>query len=80
MRYTDYLQLIKPRNAEFSEYVNRKMHESDLGYDMELSFGMKDPTKERFGRLFKDMVTLENELELQRKYKINQINVSDLFR
>lgn len=64
MRYTDYLSLIKPRNSEFSEYVNRKMHDSDLGYDLSLSFGMKEPTRQKFGKLFKDMVTLENELEL----------------
>jgi hypothetical protein len=80
MRYTDYLQLIKPRNQDFSEYVNRKMHDSDIGYDMSLSFGMKDATRVKFGRLFKDMVKLENELEMQRKYKISQLNVSELFR
>jgi len=56
MRYTDYLNLIKPRNSEFSEYVNRKMHDSDIGYDLSLSFGMKESTRTKFGKLFKDMV------------------------
>ena len=32
MRYTDFLDLIKPRNPEFSSYVNRRMRESDCGY------------------------------------------------
>lgn len=80
MRYTDYLNLIKPRNSEFSEYVNRKMNDGEIGYDLSLSFGMKEVTRTKFGKLFKDMVQLENELETQRKNKINHISVSDLFR
>lgn len=64
MRYTDYLNLVKPHNSEFSDYVNKRMHEADLGYDFDKSFGMKDETKAKFGRLFRDMIQLENEVEL----------------
>jgi hypothetical protein len=56
MRYTDYLNLIKPRNSEFSEYVNKKMNDTEIGYDLSLSLGMKDNTKTKFGKLFRDMV------------------------
>jgi hypothetical protein len=56
MRYTDYLNLIKPRNAEFSEYVNKRLNEGDIAHDMSLSFGMKEVTRERFGKVFRDMV------------------------
>lgn len=35
MRYTDYVNLVKPRNHDFSDYVNRKMHESDIGYNFD---------------------------------------------
>lgn len=56
MRYTDYLNLIKPRNSEFCEYVNKKMNDTEIGYDLSLSFGMKDNTKVKFGKLFRDMV------------------------
>lgn len=56
------------------------MHDSEIGYDLSLSFGMKDSTRLKFGKVFKEMVQLENELEMQRKYKISQINISELFR
>jgi len=56
MRYTDYLNIIKPRNPEFSDYVNRKMQDGDVGYDLTLSFGMKEITKGKFGKLFRDLV------------------------
>jgi hypothetical protein len=57
MRYTDYINLVKPRNPEFAEYVNRKISNSnEIGYDLSLSFGMKEETKVKFGKLFKDMV------------------------
>ena len=28
MRYTDFMDLVKPHNPEFAQYVNKKMHES----------------------------------------------------
>jgi hypothetical protein len=57
MRYTDYINLVKPRNPEFAEYVNRKISNSnEIGYDLSLSFGMKEETRVKFGKLFKDMV------------------------
>jgi hypothetical protein len=70
MRYTDYLGLVKPRNPDFSDYVNRRMNEVLIECDVTESFGMKDITRQRFGKLFQDMTLLENELEKQRKYKI----------
>lgn len=80
MRYTDYLSLVKPRNPDFSDYVNRRINEGLVGCDSSLSFGMKEITKQRFGKLFIDMAQLENELEKQRKYKIQQVSPQDLFR
>jgi len=57
MRYTDYLNLVKPRNPEFADYVNRKISDgSEIGYDLSLSFGMREQTRVKFGKLFKDMV------------------------
>jgi hypothetical protein len=41
---------------------------------------MKEVTRERFAKVFKDMVQLENEIELERKNKINNINISELYR
>ena len=80
MRYTDYVSLVKPRNSTFSDYVNRKMHESEIGYNFDSKFGMKDCTRAKFARLFKEMIELENELELQRKYKIATISARDVYR
>ena len=31
--YTDFIDLVKPRNQEFSEYVNRKIRNCSLGYE-----------------------------------------------
>jgi len=43
MRYTDYLNLVKPRNPEFADYVNRKINDgNELVYDFSLSFGMRE--------------------------------------
>ena len=80
MRFTDYVNLVKPRSEPFSDYVNRRMHESDIGYNFDSSYGMKDSTKQKFARLFTDMIELENDLELQRKYKIAQISIRDVYR
>ena len=80
MRYTDFLDLVKPRNPEFSSYVNRRMRESDIGYSFTPNLGLTEATGFKFAQLFEDIVRLENELELQRQYKIPQINLSDLYR
>jgi hypothetical protein len=45
MRYTDYLNLVKPRNPDFSDYVNRRINENLVGCDLALSFGMKEVTR-----------------------------------
>jgi hypothetical protein len=80
MRYTDFLDLVKPRNPEFSQYVNRKMRESEIGYSFEPNLGLKSETGSKFGQFLGELVRLENELELQRMYKIPQINLTDLYR
>ena len=33
MRYTDWVSLMKPRAPEFSDYVNKKIQETEAGYD-----------------------------------------------
>jgi|688.fasta_scaffold249225_2 hypothetical protein len=35
MRYTDYITLVKPHNSEFSDYVNKRMLEADVGYNFD---------------------------------------------
>ena len=42
MRYTDFLDLVKPRNPEFSTYVNRRMRESEIGYHFEPNLGLSE--------------------------------------
>jgi len=64
MRYTDFLDLVKPRNPEFSSYVNRRMRESDIGYSFTPNLGLTESTGFKFAQLFEDIVRLENELEL----------------
>jgi len=64
MRYTDFLDLVKPRNPEFSTYVNRRMRESDIGYSYQSNLGLSEQTGFKFAQLFEDIVRLENELEL----------------
>ena len=64
MRYTDFLDLVKPRNPEFSQYVNRKMRESAIGYSFEANLGLSESTGYKFAQLFNDLVKLENELEI----------------
>ena len=80
MRYTDFLDLVKPKNPEFQSYVNRRMRESDIGYSFEPNLGLSEASGFKFAQLFEDIIRLENELELQRQYKIPQINLSDLYR
>ena len=70
MRYTDFMDLVKPHNPEFSTYVNKKMHDSSIGYNFEPNLGLSEQTGFKFALLFEDMVRLENDLEMQRKFKI----------
>ena len=44
MRYTDFLDLVKPKNPEFQSYVNRRMRESDIGYSFEPNLGLSEST------------------------------------
>lgn len=53
------------------------MEDSSPGFDIGESYSMTDQTKIKFGTLFKDMVVLENELELYRK-KL-KVLAADLF-
>ena len=64
MRYTDFLDLIKPRNPEFSSYVNRRMRDFDCGFSFQPNLGLSEQTGFKFAQLFEDIVRLENELEL----------------
>jgi hypothetical protein len=48
MRYTDFLDLIKPRNPEFAQYVNRRMHDSSVGYSFEPNCGLSNATGSKF--------------------------------
>jgi Ca2+-binding EF-hand superfamily protein len=34
----------------------------------------------KLGKLFEDLLQLENQLEMHRKYKLSQINIRDAFR
>ena len=70
MRYTDYLDLMKPKNPEFAHYVNKRLHDSSIGYDFEPHFGLSETSRVKFAKLFDDLIRIENELEMQRKYKI----------
>jgi hypothetical protein len=44
MRYTEYLSIVKPRNPDFSDYVNRRINDNLIEIDVTESFGMKDIT------------------------------------
>lgn len=50
MRYTDFAALMKPRNHEFSDYVNKRIHDSMASpNEFEESLGMRqDATRQRF--------------------------------
>lgn len=48
MRYTDFLDLVKPRNPEFAQYVNRRMHESSVGYSFDPNLGLGEQTGAKF--------------------------------
>ena len=62
--YTDFIDLVKPRNPEFSEYVNRKIRNSSLGYEYyEEGLGLTQETRLKFSKLFLNMICLERDLE-----------------
>ena len=46
------------------------MHESSIGYSFEPNLGLTEQTGYKFALLFDDMIRLENDLEIQRKFKI----------
>ena len=55
------------------------MHESPVGYSFEPNLGLSQKTGAKFAQLFDDMIRLENDLEIQRKYKISQVNIRQLY-
>lgn len=51
--YTDFLDLVKPRNKEFSDYVNTRLKDCRLGYDyFESGLGLSETTRLKFAKLF----------------------------
>lgn len=42
--------------------------------------GVSKLTHNKLGKLFEDLLQLENQLEMHRKYKLSQINIRDAFR
>ena len=41
---------------------------------------MSDRTKAKFAKLFEDLIRLENDIEMARKYNIPQVNIRDLYK
>jgi hypothetical protein len=75
------MDLVKPKNKEFAEYVNKKLHDCKLGYESyNVGLGLSDYTRLKFAKLLQDLTLIENELERQREHKIPQINIRELFK
>lgn len=64
MTYVDFMDLVKPRNPEFAQFVNRRMHESSVGYSFDPNLGLSESTGNKFAQLFDDLIRLENDLEI----------------
>lgn len=85
MRYQDFQDLMRPKNKEFQSYVQRKLKshkDSDQVINMynQTDVGISYITHMKLGKLFEDLLQLENQLELHRRYKLSQINIRDAFR
>ena len=53
LMYTDFMDLVKPKNKEFAEYVNKKLHDCKLGYETyNTGLGLSDYTRLKFSKLF----------------------------
>lgn len=51
--YTDFLDLVKPKNKEFSDYVNGRLKDCRLGYDyFETGLGLSEATRLKFAKMF----------------------------
>ena len=83
MRYQDFQELMRPKNKEFQSYVERKLRDAKkdiTGLYQKTEIGLSPDTHMKLGKLFEDLLQLENQLELHRKYKLSQINIRDAFR
>ena len=76
---------MRPKNKEFQSYVQKKLKSQKDG-DVVVSLyqqtevGISYETHMKLGKLFEDLLQLENQLEMHRKYKLSQINIRDAFR
>ena len=73
---------MKPKNKEFQSYVQRKLKsdKNSMAIYQTTDFGITNITHNKLGKLFEDLLQLENQLEMHRKYKLSQINIRDAFR
>lgn len=76
---------MKPKSKEFKSYVQRKLKlqkEADMAANVnqQTELGVTALTHMKLGQLFEDLLQLENQLEMHRKYKLSQINIRDCFR
>lgn len=85
MRYSDFEMLMRPSNKKFQSYVARKMKLQKDGDAIEnlyavTDLGVQAVTHIKLGKFWEELLQLENQLELTRKYKLSQINIKDCFR
>lgn len=76
---------MKPKNKEFQSYVQRKLKgnkdaDKVVSTYQKTDQGISFETHMQLGKLFEDLLQLENQLEMHRKYKLSQINIRDAFR
>ena len=74
---------MRPKNKEFQSYVQRKLKDAKRDITslyQKTEIGLNPDTHMKLGKLFEDLLQLENQLEMHRKYKLSQINIRDAFR
>ena len=76
--YTDFMQLLAPRNPEFATYAQKKVRgDAKL---QQIERGVSEETHMMLRKLFEDMTVFENDLERARKGRIGkEINGNDIF-
>ena len=87
MRYNDFEKLLKPRSKKFASYVKRKIQlekhgggdDTEADMNVQTDIGVTAKTHIMVGKFFEDLLQLENQLELSRKYKLATINIKDAF-
>lgn len=85
MRYQDFVDLMRPKNKEFQSYIDRKLKsykdaDKVISFSQKTECGLTFETHMKLGKFFEDLLQLENQLEMHRKYKLSQINIRDCFR